>query len=79
MTSASWSRAARGYELKVLSRSSGPNRSLAINHFDGFQAEVRSIEACKSESKTDCFRTMTGWQSSSRPGMALALSIEKEH
>lgn len=31
---AQWSRASRGYELKVLSRSSG------VHQFDGFQQEV---------------------------------------
>jgi structure-specific recognition protein 1 len=41
IANAQWSRAARGYEIKILQRNSG------IVQLDGFQQEVRSLRLAK--------------------------------
>ena len=54
MGSAQWSRAARGYEVKILSRTSG------VIQLDGFEQEVReTVQLMLGSGLTGCSRTLT--------------------
>lgn len=52
---AQWSRAAKGYELKILSRSSG------VIQLDGFEQEVSTIRALDSPVVVLAFLTGISW------------------
>ena len=55
INSAQWSRGARGYEVKILSRSQG------VILLDGFQEEVSSRSDTVLWQRAHCYRTLIAW------------------